>query len=93
MKGRTVLLVVCVLAMAVPGCGKQEAVSHEGLFPAGKVRPVLPTRTEWEFGGGDGRGPNIIDLVVPGGESQEVILSSYRQTGSVAEIPGVTLAK
>jgi alpha-amylase/alpha-mannosidase (GH57 family) len=68
-------------------------VSHEGLFSPGKVRAVLPTATEWEFGGGDGKGPNIIDLVIQGGESQQEILSSYKRTGSVAEIPGIPLGK
>ena len=68
-------------------------VSHEGLFSPGKVRAVLPAATEWEFGGGDGQGPNLIDLVVAGDESQEEILSSYKKTGSVAEIPGIALTR
>ncbi len=66
-------------------------VSHEGLFSAGKVRAVLPTKTEWEFGGGDGQGPHLIDIIVPEGASQEAILSGYKRSGSVTEIPGIAL--
>jgi len=42
-------------------------------------RIVEEHASEWEFGGGDksGAAPNVIDMIVPSGESQEKILASY----------------
>jgi carbohydrate-binding DOMON domain-containing protein len=42
-------------------------------------RIVEKSASEWEFGGGDlsGTAPNVIDMVVASGESQEKILAAY----------------
>jgi hypothetical protein len=57
------------------------------------IRPVTATRGQWTFGGCDRRDlcPNIIDLLVDQADSQEEMLSSYRTSGRLAEVRGVTL--
>ena len=70
-----------------------------GLSPLGKtneesllLRPVKPGAGEWDFGGGDvsGLSPNIIDMIVPSGESQEKTLSGYNIiTGSRAVLKAI----
>lgn len=53
------------------------------------LRPVKQGVGGWDFGGGDpsGLSPNIIDMIVPSGESQEKVLSSYNLiTGSRAQL-------
>ena len=66
-------------------------LSHDG-YSTGGVRPVRALPGEWVFGGCefDLPCPTIIDLVA-GREKgpQEVILSSFRVTHDLAEIPGI----
>jgi len=60
------------------------SLSNWMMFGSTYEEPVLNRiveehASEWEFGGGDksGAAPNIIDMIVPSGESQEKILASY----------------
>jgi hypothetical protein len=64
-------------------------LGHDG-YAEGGIRPVKALPAQWVFGGCDQEAlcPNIIDLVVPEGASQENILGSYRATGKLSEIPG-----
>jgi len=64
-------------------------LGHDG-YSEGQVRPVEAVEGQWVFGGCDNRDlcPAIIDLVLETGMSQEEILSSYRRTGHLVNIPG-----
>jgi alpha-amylase/alpha-mannosidase (GH57 family) len=64
-------------------------LGHDG-YSEGQVRPVKAVEGQWVFGGCDNPVlcPAIIDLVLDKGVSQEEVLSSYRKTGELAEIPG-----
>ncbi len=65
-------------------------LGHDG-YSEGQIRPVLGSREQWSFGGCDDESlcPAIMDLIVEDGPSQEEQLSSYRRTGSLAEIHGI----
>ncbi len=67
--------------------------SQEGFPSAGnwRVRDVLSTAQEYRLGGGrdDQLDPNIIDILVPEGMSQEEILGAYEQTGEEVVMPMV----
>jgi carbohydrate-binding DOMON domain-containing protein len=68
-------------------------LSQEGFPSAGnwRVREVLAQAQEYRLGGGrdDTLDPNIIDILVPEGMSQEKILGAYEQTGEEDVIPMV----
>jgi len=67
--------------------------SQEGFPSAGnwRVREVLSEAQEYRLGGGrdDNLDPNIIDILVPEGQSQEEILGAYETTGKQVVIPMV----
>jgi alpha-amylase/alpha-mannosidase (GH57 family) len=67
--------------------------SQEGFPSAGnwRVREVLAEAQEYRLGGGrdDALDPNIIDILVPEGMSQEEILRAYESTGEEVVIPMV----
>jgi carbohydrate-binding DOMON domain-containing protein len=67
--------------------------SQEGFPAAGnwRVREVLVDAQEYRLGGGrdDNLDPNIIDILVPEGQSQEEILGAYESTGKEVVIPMV----
>jgi hypothetical protein len=65
-------------------------LGHDG-YGEGGIRAVTSSAEQWTFGGCDVEGlcPAIIDLFVGRGESQEEMLSAYRQTGDLVEISGL----
>jgi alpha-amylase/alpha-mannosidase (GH57 family) len=67
-------------------------LGHDG-YSDGGIRPVKAAREQWVFGGCDREDlcPSIIDLVVDVGVSQQDVLSAYRLTGRLVEVPGVKL--
>ncbi len=67
-------------------------LGHDG-YSDGQIRPVEANEGQWVFGGCDNSElcPAIIDLVLEDGASQEEVLSSYRKTGKLVEIPGVSI--
>ncbi len=60
---------------------------HDGFGPD-HYRIVEQGISEWYFGGGDGSGynPNVIDMVVPDGRSQQKILGSYDPANHVRAV-------
>ncbi len=70
---------------------------QEGFPSAGnwRVRDVLSAAQEYRFGGGrdDNLDPNIIDILVPEGMSQEEILGAYEETGEEVVVPMVRIMK
>lgn len=67
-------------------------LGHDG-YSYGGIRPVELNPGQWVFGGCDKPGlcPAIIDLVLEPGESQYEMLSSYRQSGTLARIKGIKI--
>jgi alpha-amylase/alpha-mannosidase (GH57 family) len=67
-------------------------LGHDG-YSEGQVRPVEASEGQWVFGGCDNSElcPAIIDLVLEEGASQEEVLSSYRKTGKLVKIPGISI--
>ncbi|MEA4882057.1 MAG: glucodextranase DOMON-like domain-containing protein [Clostridia bacterium] len=65
-----------------PGWGFQVFVLGQEGYPSQgnlRVREVMEQAAEWRFGGGDNGvfDPNVIDMLVPVGHSQEQTLSNY----------------
>jgi hypothetical protein len=67
-------------------------LGHDG-YSEGQIRPVEASEGQWVFGGCDNSElcPAIMDLVLEEGASQEEVLSSYRRTGKLVKIPGVSV--
>ena len=65
-------------------------LGHDG-YGEGGIRAVSGSAEQWTFGGCDKEGlcPAIMDLFVGMGESQEEMLSAYRDTGEMVEIRGL----
>jgi alpha-amylase/alpha-mannosidase (GH57 family) len=67
--------------------------SQEGFPAAGnwRVREVFANAEEYRLGGGrdDHLDPNIIDILVPEGQSQQEILGAYETTGEQVVVPMV----
>jgi len=84
-----------VIGSPKPGWGFQVFVLGQEGYPAQgnlRVREVMAQAAEWRFGGGDDGmyDPNVIDMLVPAGRSQEEILGAYDvKAGTLAKVPMV----
>jgi len=68
-------------------------VAGQDTYKPGDVRPVDQANDTWVFGGGrdDDQDPNVIDLIVPDGQTQEAVLGAYTAT-TLAELSGVGIS-
>jgi len=71
-----------IIGQPEPGWGYQVFVLGQEGYPSEgnlRVREVMEQAAEWRFGGGDNSvyDPNVIDMLVPTGRTQEEILSAY----------------
>lgn len=84
-----------IIGSPEPGWGFQVFVLGQEGFPSQgnlRVREVVEQAAEWRFGGGDNGiyDPNVIDMLVPAGRSQEEMLSDFDvKARRLAEVPMV----